>query len=147
MAEPQKLYAELRTTLKDLIQDEGFSVDRLMPLIDRYGPAEVMTALQSHGTTVVTGKRVFVSPHRSLKKAAPATAEGDQPVPPLSSQGTKPIEVGTKRTWGDYTMEKRADGRWHVIGAKKDATKGNPAQASTLSDQDAKSVISKLRSI
>lgn len=144
------LAKRLRDKLKAMTKDNsGLKIEKLQPLIEKYGPEEVTTALQELGHISITAGLLFVGEHADMNKAVPPTPPMQQPgaaptpgAPPTTAQpqtdgvsttvgaeqsagatgrtGTKPLEVGAKRIWGDRVLEKKPDGKWHVVGHKDD---------------------------
>ncbi len=120
--------------------EHGCHIEKLAPLISKYGTKEIAQAIRALGDYHVNNGRVHMITRSARKSLAPVRYIIELPLSePLSKQmapvpamaaapggaggraiggtggGSAPTPVGTKKVWGNRIVEKKADGKWHVV--------------------------------
>lgn len=129
----------LRKLVKKIVESagvEGCLVDRLAPLVHRYGAKEIANAIRALGAYTVDKGRIHMCKSTRTRYVIrnyteePLRKQAGPPLQPgLSAQqgtagravggafgGSAGLPVGTQKVWNKRIVEKKEDGKWHVVG-------------------------------
>lgn len=116
----------------------GVHPEKLLPCIARYGDAAVIRCLKKLDVEL-SGGRIFGREH--LERFVVKAEEEAQPKQrsPRWGGGVEEDErfepVGTRKVWGKRIVEKKEDGKWHVVGivpGLEDPKRVEPLDVGTL---------------
>ena len=128
----------------------GVHPEKLMPCIARYGDEAVIRCLKRLDVSL-SGGRIFGKEHleRFVLKAD-KEAEPRQRSPRWGGGTDEDVRfepVGTRKIWGKRIVEKKEDGKWHVVGivpGLEDPKRVAPLDVGTLNREALKQLVQEL---
>lgn len=128
----------------------GIHPEKLLPCIARYGDAAVIRCLKKLDVELAGG-RIFGREHfdRYVVKAE-AEAEPKQRSPRWgggTEDDTRFEPVGARKVWGKRIVEKKPDGKWHVVGivpGLEDPKRVEPLDVGTLNREALMTLVQEL---